>query len=164
MNLLYILTTAIVLAISGCTGAGSGTLTVQVTDLPGDIADFAHLNVTVTSIDVTMKDGSHESYSPSNATFDLTTLATGNLSTLFKDSVKAGEYTKLSLRVADGQGTLRADGTHVTVKAPGGTLSSEQKFTVDSGEETTFVFDIIVHMEGNGDYILQPNVTGIRVE
>ncbi|MEK6974903.1 MAG: DUF4382 domain-containing protein [Candidatus Thermoplasmatota archaeon] len=150
------------LALSGCSSNGEGTLQVQVTDLPGDIADFSALPVTVSSIELTMKDGGKESYAPSDGTFDLTTLVNGNTTTLFKDDVKAGNYTRLALKVRDATGTLKSGG-QVAVTTPGGTLFLEQAFTVKEGEETNFLFDVVVHKEGNGQYIFQPNASGSRV-
>ena len=161
MNAIHVLSAALLLGLAGCSASGSGTLAVQATDLPGNIADFSSLNVTVTAIEVTMQGGGQTSYAPSHGSFDLTKLTNGNLTTLFKDSVKVGNYSKLSLRVSDANGALKTGG-RATVKAPGGALSVEHSFTVKAGKETTFVFDVVVHMEGDGSYIFQPNATGIR--
>ncbi len=163
MNMNHVLSAGILIALAGCTaGSGTGTLTVQATDLPGDIADFRWLNVTVTSIDLTLKDGGHSSYAPSNGTFDLAQLTSGNVTTLFRDDVKSGNYTKLSLKIADATGILTTGG-EVSVKAPGGTVFLTTAFTVKAGAETTFLFDVVVHQEGNGDYIFQPNASGSRI-
>ncbi|MHB8632884.1 MAG: DUF4382 domain-containing protein [Thermoplasmatota archaeon] len=149
--------------LAGCTSSGTGTFTLHATDAADNIGDFQSLTVTVTSIDLTMKDGGVTSYTPASPTFDLTKLTSGNTTTLFHDQVKAGNYTRLELKVQDANGVLTAGGT-TTVKAPSGTLFVDQPFTVGSGQETKFTFDIQVHREGNGDYIFKPNAGGSHLE
>jgi hypothetical protein len=150
------------LTLAGCLSSGSGTLDVQATDAPDNLDDFRHLNVTVTSIVIRMKDGGDKSYTPSSSTFDLTTLNGGTTKSLFKDDVPAGNYTRLELKVQDAMGDLKAGGS-VAVKAPSGTLFLNRGFTVEEGKTTTFVFDIQVHKLGNGGYNFQPNASGSKV-
>jgi hypothetical protein len=146
--------------LSGCTSSGTGTLNLHVTDAPDNIGDFSSLNVTVEKITLTGKDGKSKEYAPSNATFDLTQLTNGNLTTLFRGSVDAGNYSKLELSIKDAKGVLRAGNASVDVKAPGGKIFLTTSFEVAEGKETDFTFDIQVHQEGNGSYIFQPNATG----
>jgi hypothetical protein len=155
--------TLVAALLAGCSSGGTGTFTLKATDAPDNIGDFKSLNVTVTSIDLTMKDGGQKSYAPSHGTFDLTQLTSGNTTTLFHDQVTAGNYTRLELKIKDATGVLKAGGT-VSVKAPSGTLFVNTAFTVDSGKETTFTFDIQVHQEGNGSYIFKPNASGSHVQ
>jgi len=144
---------------AGC-ASDQGTLAVQVTDGPANIDDFTSLNITVSSIDIQGDGGSH-SYTPAHPTFDLTKLTSGNTTTLFKDSVASGNYSRLELHITSAVGQLKAGG-QVDVKAPSGTLFVEQRFTVGGGATTTFTFDIHVVKKGSGDYGLQPNVSGSR--
>ncbi|MEA3202494.1 MAG: hypothetical protein QOI63_160 [Thermoplasmata archaeon] len=150
----------VIASLAGCAGSDTGTFTLHATDAPDDIGDFSALTVTVTSIDLTMKGGGVTSYAPSSSTFDLTKLTSGNTTTLFHDQVKAGNYTRLELKVQDASGILKAGGKAAAVKAPSGTLFVLQDFTVAAGRETTFTFDLQVHMEGNGSYIFKPNAGG----
>lgn len=157
------------LALSGCMGGdGTGQMNLHVTDAPDDIGDFSFLNVTVTKIVLKAKDDKSTdenktdaklTFAPATATFDLTKLTSGNVSTIFKDQVPAGSYTKMTLYVQDAQGTLQ-DGTSVPVKAPSGRLFVTTDFTVEEGKETDFLFDIQVHKTGNGEYQFKPNATG----
>lgn len=149
--------------LAGCasnSGASTGTLRLQVTDAPDAIGDFSALNVTVEKITLTAKDGKDKDYEPSNGTFDLTRLVNGNMTSLFAGKVDAGNYTKLTLHVKDAKGTLKSGGQSVDVKAPSGQLFVNGGFEVAEGKETSFVFDIQVHQQGNGGYIFQPNATG----
>jgi len=151
------------LALSGCTGSGDGTLTVQATDAPDNIADFSSLTIEVSSIDVTGSDGVH-SYTPATSSFDLTKLTNGNTTTLFHGAVANGTYSKVEFVVAKATGTLKSSGQSVDLTAPKGSIFLTQQFTVGSGQETTFLFDIHVVAKGNGSYALAPNAGGSRVK
>jgi hypothetical protein len=147
--------------LAGCASSGTGTLDVQATDAPDNLGDFSSLTVTVSSIDVQGEGGSH-SYAPSHPSFDLAKLANGNTTSLFRDAVAAGNYTRIEFQVSGATGVLKADGSSIAVKAPGGTIFLNQRFTVGGGQVTTFVFDLHVVKKGNGDYSLQPNASGSR--
>jgi hypothetical protein len=110
------------------------------------------------------KDGAEKnaSYAPASPTFDLVKLVSGNLTTLFRDTVPAGNYSKLELVVSSAQGVLKAGGQTVQVKAPKGSIFLTTKFTVEAGKEVDFLFDVHVVAKGNGDYSLQPNATGSK--
>jgi hypothetical protein len=157
MRILALLSLAVLLA--GCTSSGTGTLNLHVTDAPDAIGDFAFLNVTVEKITLTPKDGKAKEYAPSHATFDLTQLVGGNLTTLFAGKVDAANYSKLELTISNATGVLK-NGSTVSVKAPSARLFLTTSFEVAEGKETDFTFDIQVHQEGNGDYIFSPNATG----
>lgn len=157
MRPLLALAPALVLALlTGCTSSGNGTLAVRATDAPDNLGDFSSLNVTVSSITLTKSDGGTKDYAPSAGTFDLTKLTSGNTTTLFSGAVDNGNYTKLTLHVGNGAGTLTS-GAAQSVKAPGDQLFLTSPFEVASGKTTTFTFDIQVVKRGNGDYNFQPN-------
>ncbi|MHB8603698.1 MAG: DUF4382 domain-containing protein [Thermoplasmatota archaeon] len=146
--------------VAGCTSSGNGTLTVAATDAPDNLGDFSALTVTVSAIEVFGANGP-TSYAPSTPTFDLTKLTSGNVSTLFSGPVPPGNYSKLQLDISSGTGTLKSGGA-ADVKAPGGKLFLALAFTVASGKETKFTFDIQVVKLGNGGYNFQPNATGSK--
>jgi len=150
------------LALSGCTGSGDGTLTVQATDAPDNLGDFSSLTIEVSSIDVTGPHGV-QSYTPATSSFDLTKLASGNTTTLFHGSVANGTYSKVEFVIAKATGVLKSSGQSVDVGAPKGSIFLPQQFTVGAGQETTFLFDIHVVAKGNGAYALAPNAGGSRV-
>ena len=146
-------------ALAGCSSGSTGTLHVQATDAPGAIDDFQSLLVTVDTIEIRDGNGTH-SYEPANATFDLVKLTNGNLTTLFKDEVPAGTYSRMELVISGIEGTLTS-GAEVEVKAPKGSIFLPIKFTVEAGQQTDFLFDIHVVKTGQG-YNLQPNAAGSR--
>lgn len=148
-------------SLAGCTGSGeTGTFTLHATDAPDNIGDFSFLNVTVDSIALTSKDGEKHDYNASAETFDLTKLTSGNTTTLFSDDVPVGNYTRLDLHISNATGTLAADHSTVSVKAPSGRLFLNTAFEIDAGKETVFLFDIQVNKLGNGDYQFTPNADG----
>lgn len=149
--------------LSGCASSGTGTLDVQATDAPDNLGDFANLMITVSSIDVQGSGGAH-SYNPSHPTFDLTKLKDGNTTSLFRDQVAVGNYSKMEFKISSAVGILNSNGTQVDVKVPSGTMFVNQHFAVSEGSTTTFVFDIHVVRQGNGGYSLQPNASGSKVK
>ncbi len=150
------------LSLAGC-ASSEGTLGVHVTDAPGAIGDFTSLTITVSAIELKDKDGGGStSFAPASPTFDLVRLLNGNLTTLFRDSVPAGNYSKLELVIASAQGVLKSGGT-VEVAAPKGSIFLPTQFTVKGGGNVDFLFDIHVVAKGNGAYSLQPNAGGSRV-
>ena len=167
---LPLLLVTVVLAVSGCMGGdATGRMNLHVTDAPDNIGDFASLNVTVTKIVLKAKDDKETdenktdaklTFAPASATFDLTKLTGGNVSTIFSGDVPAGNYTKMTLYVEDAQGVLRSNGTTVPVKAPSGRLFLNTDFAVEEGKETDFLFDIQVHLTGAGEYQFKPNADG----
>ena len=155
------------LLLSGCSGSGSGNLSLHATDAPDNIGDFSSLMIEVDEILVKHKgsDGGEKeaSYEAASSSFDLTKLTSGNVTTLFSKPVEAGNYTRIELVIAKATGTLKADNRTVEVKAPKGSLFVNQHFTVGDGSDVHFLFDIHVVAKGNGEYSLQPNGGGSGV-
>jgi hypothetical protein len=160
VSLAAVLSLALLSVLSaGCTSK-SGTLAVQATDAPDDIGDFSSLTVHVDRISVHGEGISNKSYTPSSPTFDLAQLHDGNLTTLFNGSVAAGTYTYLEMHIQSASGVLKSDNSTVQVTAPSSRIFLNTHFTVQDGQQTTFVFDVQVHQVGNGDYQLKPNAAG----
>ncbi|MCA1811202.1 MAG: DUF4382 domain-containing protein [Halobacteriales archaeon] len=138
---------------------------MHATDAPDDIGDFSSLTIQVARINLKGggAGGANSSYAPATSSFDLTKLTNGNLTTLFKDQVPAGNYTYLEIEVSSATGVLKAGGKSVDVKAPSNRIFLNTHFEVKAGQETDFLFDIQVHMVGNGDYQLKPNAGGSHV-
>lgn len=149
--------------LAGCT-SGTGTLTVHATDAPDNLGDFSSLTVQVAHINLQDAGGKAQSFTPATSSFDLTKLKNGNLTTLFHDQVPAGNYTYLEIEISSATGVLKATGQSVDVKAPSNRIFLNTHFEVKAGQETNFVFDVQVHMVGNGDYQLKPNATGSHVQ
>ncbi|GGL29437.1 hypothetical protein GCM10009037_11370 [Halarchaeum grantii] len=171
-SLLAIALVALV-ALAGCsTGPGggggangeTGTMTVYLSDQPGAIEQFDHLNVTVTSVGVHAvndSDGGNESgewiRQNVSGTYDLTELRGENATVLGALDLPNGTYNNVFVSVSNVNGTLD-DGSHPAVKLPSNRLHVQKNFTVGAGEESHFVFDVMVHETGDGKYVLRPNV------
>ncbi|WP_267641623.1 DUF4382 domain-containing protein [Haloarchaeobius amylolyticus] len=107
-------------------------------------------------------------YEVDSKTVDLTELRGANASKLADFQVQSGEYDKVFVYVSNVEGTLK-NGEKVNVKLPSGKLQINKAFTVQEGENTQFVFDIMIHKAGNsGKYVLRPVIsesgTGDQVE
>lgn len=154
---------AALLALAGCSsavftgddGTGTGTVNFYVSDQPGAIEDFDHLNVTIDEVTFVRADGNQTTYD-ANATVDLTRLKGANASLIEQYEVEDGNYTKVFLSVEAIDGTLTS-GESADVKLPSEKLQLNENFTVGDGDEVDFVYDInVVKRGGSGSYNLLP--------
>ncbi len=134
-----------------------------ISDQPNDIGDFAHLNVTISSIGVqTASDNSSWlQFSPDIGTVDLTTLQGKNAQEIWSANVTPGQYNKVFIYVSEVEGILASPSANGTanVKLPSGKLQISTPFTVSDNTTTSFVFDVTVIKAGNsGKYILKPQI------
>lgn len=151
--------TATLGALAGCAGGSStGTLAARVSDMPGDIADFTSLEVTVAAVWVSPAGGERVRRAfEEPATLDLTEL-TGEASALAGEvELETGEYETLQLDVTDTSATLE-DGGSATVEVPGDApLTFNAAFEIRADERTTFTADFTPVARGQaGSYGLQP--------
>lgn len=160
-------------ALAGCsTGPGgsggangqTGTMTVYLSDQPGAIDEFEHLTVTVSSVGVHAVNGSENDTESGewiernvSGTYDLTELRGENATALGALDLPNGTYDNVFVHVSAVNGTLD-DGSHPDVKLPSSKLHVRENFTVGAGEDSHFVFDVMVHETGNGKYVVRPNV------
>ncbi|MFC7176835.1 DUF4382 domain-containing protein [Halosegnis marinus] len=115
-------------------------------DQPGAIDDFDHLNVTLEEVTFVAADGNETTFD-ANGRVDLTELRGANASLVEEYDVEEGNYTKVFLGVAAVNGTL-TDGSSADVKLPSEKLQLNSNFTVGNGEEVDFVYDINVVKRG----------------
>lgn len=155
---------AALLALAGCSsflgaaGGGTGTVNFYVSDQPGAIDDFEHLNVTVDSVTFVRANGNRTTYD-ANETVDMTRLEGSNATLIEAYEVEAGNYTKVFLSVADVDATFAGDASG-DVKVPSEKLQLTQNFTVESNESVDFVYDVMVTKAGDsGTYVLRPVVS-----
>lgn len=184
------LAVAAALLLAGCTGAFSGdgaadgTVHVYVSDEPGAIGEFEHLNVTITSFSLRSAeptdghddDGHHRhrhhggnwtTYEINETTVDLTRLQGANASLLHAVDVPDGEYTAVSVEVADVNATLENGETPKKVNVPNDRLVVPKEFTVGDNESVEFVVDAVVkERRENETYVVKPNLdaSGTDVE
>lgn len=91
-----------------------------------------------------------------NVTVDLTAYQGANATRLTQFAVPNGTYEQAFISVERVSGTLTS-GEMVDVKLPSNTLRLNHEFTVGTGEQIDFVFDITVFAAGSsGKYILKP--------
>jgi|GEM_PF-1554769 len=160
------LAVAALLVTAGCTGllgsadSGDGTVSMYVSDQPGAIDDFAHLNVTVTEVAVHPANATpNESWvtrDVDDRTVDLTRLRGENASLLGNLTVPPDTYETVFVRVSGVNGTLTS-GASADVRLPSERLRLHSEFTVEADETVPFVYDVRVHETGRGDYVLRPN-------
>jgi len=169
--------------LAGCAGEASatGTLATQVTDQPGDIADFESCVVTIQGIWVkpseddgtdadgdsddseteTAADQSEEDVDESDGReyhefdepqeSDLVELQDGNTQLVDERDLEAQSYEFLQLDVTGVDGTL-ADGGEAEVDTPGNApLQFNERFEVRDGQTTTFTGDFTPVKRGQTD-------------
>jgi len=146
-------------------------MALYLSDQPGSIDDFSHLNVTVTSVGVhrTNATGNRSNDTGQwitrnlSGTFDLTQLRGENASMLTSLDLPNGTYNNVFVYVSAVNGTL-TDGSQASVELPSSKLHIATQFDVGAGEQSHFVFDVMVHSAGgsgkNAKYLIRPNVKG----
>jgi hypothetical protein len=169
----------------GTSGDAVGTINFYISDQPGAIEDFEHLNVTVSQVefrragsedddedgstptdntattsagatDEEMDDSGVQRFDIDDRTVDLTRLKGDNATLLEEFEVENGTYTQVRISVSDINGTL-TDGSSADVKLPSEKLRINQQFVVGNNESVDFVYDITVIKRGqSGSYNIQP--------
>lgn len=169
--------TAGMVGLAGCTGGNAtGTLATQVTDQPGDIADFESVVVTIVGMWLGSADADgateddeavdreyHEYDEPETA--DLVDLQGENTALVDEREVEVSTYDFLQLDTDGIEATLE-NGDAATVEVPGeAPLIFNQEFDVREDARTVFTADFTPVKRGQtGSYVLQPVPDGITVE
>jgi hypothetical protein len=164
--------------LAGCIGGGStGTLATQVTDQPGDIADFESCVVTIVGMWLGPEDAEagdeedgestereyYEYDEPQEA--DLVDLQGENTSLVDERELETATHAFLQLDT-DGIDATLEDGSSATVETPGeAPLTFNQEFEIREDTRTVFTADFTPVKRGQtGSYVLQPVPDGITVE
>lgn len=170
--------TAGIVGLAGCLGSGeTGTLTTQVTDQPGDIADFESCVVTIVGMWLGPQEaeaGDEEGEEPSDREYyeydepqeaDLVELQDGNTQLVDDRELEVATYEFLQLDT-DGIDATLEDGSSATVEVPGeAPLTFNQQFEVREDTRTVFTADFTPVKRGQtGNYVLQPVPDGIAVD
>lgn len=195
----YLKTAGIVAAgtvgLAGCSGTASatGTLATQVTDQPGDIADFESCVVTMQGLwiksaegddataqegtitdsetiveqeegDIDESDGREYHEFDDPQEADLVELQNGNTDLIDERELDVGTYEFLQLDVTGVEGVL-AEGDEAEVDTPGGApLQFKHPFEIREEEVTTFTGDFTPVRRGQTErYLLQPVARGMEV-
>ena len=170
--------TAGIAGLAGCVGDGpAGTLATQVTDQPGDIADFESCVVTIVGMWLGTDDadaGGEDDEEPSGReyhecdepqTADLVELQGENTQLVDERELDTGGYEFLQLDT-DGIDATLENGDSADVTVPGeAPLTFEEPFEIREDTRTTFTADFTPVRRGQaGGYVLQPVAQGITVE
>ncbi|MEF8881731.1 MAG: DUF4382 domain-containing protein [Halapricum sp.] len=165
-------------SLAGCSGdKATGTLATQVTDQPGDIADFESCAVTIVGMwlgpegaEAGDEDGEepadreyHEYDEPQEA--DLVELQDEATQLVDERELETATYEFLQLDIDSVDATLK-DESDATVEVPGeAPLTFNQAFEVREDTRTVFTGDFTPVQRGpDGSYVLQPVAQGITVE
>ncbi|MFW5919810.1 MAG: DUF4382 domain-containing protein [Halanaeroarchaeum sp.] len=169
--------TAGIVGVAGCLGGSeTGTLATQVTDQPGDIADFESCIVTVVGMWLGPEGaeaGDEEDEEPADREYyeydepqeaDLVELQGENTELVDERELDVSTYEFLQLDTDGVEATLE-DGSSATVEVPGqAPLTFNEQFEVRENTRTVFTADFTpVNRGGTGRYVLQPVPEGITV-
>jgi hypothetical protein len=138
-----------------------GNFAFLVSDEVNAISDFQKLDLSI--FKVTLYLGGDEEkrieFKPDIQMVDLTNLQGNRAQEIWKGDVPEGEYNKVFLEVSQVSGILRDSGEEIEIKLPSGKLQVSKPFIVESGEVTSFVYDLTVVKAGqSGQYILKPQI------
>lgn len=170
--------TAGMVSLAGCSGDNAtGTLATQVTDQPGDIADFESCVVTIDGMwlgpegaeagdedDEEPADREYHEYDePQEA--DLVELQDEATQLVDERELETTTYEFLQLDIDSVDASLE-DGSDATVEVPGeAPLKFNQSFEIREDTRTVFTGDFTPVQRGQaGGYVLQPVAQGITVD
>jgi hypothetical protein len=156
-------------AVCGCsksTSPGFGTISLKMTDAPGD---FQEVNLEIIEISAHLGDdsdpaGGWQVLRTDSMDVDLLTLRNGVFTTLAVAQVPAGHYTQVRLKLGAGS-NLVIDGVTYPIKVPSGLQSGYKlvgPFDVPANGLVDLALDLdaarSIVLTGAGDYILKPTV------
>ena len=154
---------------TGCITTEQGTLTLKITDAPGNF-NISEALVTISYVEVHIAAGGNNSSSAEWVTvvnesqqFDLILLenVTDILATTTLD---VGIYTQIRLHISEALVTI--DGVQYDLEIPSETVKLVNQFIIQAEETTTLILDFdiqeSIHKTGNDEYILQPTIKVIE--
>jgi hypothetical protein len=163
----------LLLAVFGCskssTAPGFGTISLRMTDAPGD---FQEVNLAITQVSAHLEGGVAESDSMNGwqvlrseaIDVDLLTLRNGVFTTLALAQVPAGHYTQVRLKLAAGSNVV-IGGVTYPLTVPSGMQSGYKlvgSFDVPANGLLDLVLDFdaarSIVLTGSGKYLLKPTV------
>lgn len=170
--------TAALASFSGCIGRGqAGTLATQVTDQPGDIADFESCVVTITGMWLgpeEARSGEADDVDPAGREYyaydepqeaDLVQLQDGETQLVDERELNVASYEFLQLEI-DGIDAVLENGSEATLEVPGAApVTFNESFRIRAETRTVFTADFTPVRRGQTDeYVLQPVPEGISIE
>jgi hypothetical protein len=166
---------AVVILMTGCSSdqasaPGYGTMTVRMTDDPGD---FDQVNLVITQVSARVEDFDTDTTDVDDDgewivlendpdTFDLMTLQNGHFATIGSALVPAGHYTEVRLKLGSGSNVVVDGVTHPLVVPSGmqSGLKLKGSFDVPAGGVLDISLDFdagrSIFQTGTGQYMLKP--------
>lgn len=149
---------------TGCISNEKGTLTLKITDAPGDL-NISEALVTISYVEVHIAAGGNNSSAEwvtvinESQQFDLIQLV--NVTDILSSTIlDVGIYTQIRLHIAEALVTI--DDVQYDLEIPSGTVKLVHQFIIKSGNTTTLILDFdiqeSVHKTGSDKYILQPTI------
>ncbi|MFE3845396.1 DUF4382 domain-containing protein [Thermoplasmatota archaeon] len=155
--------------LGGCIDSGNGTLTLQITDAPGDL-NITEALVTISGIEVHLAAGGNNNTTAEwkmvveeSQTFDLVGIR--NVKELLgSKNLSAGVYTQIRLHIDEALVTI--NGSQYDLQIPSESIKLVKGFRIIDGETTTLTLDFdvneSVHKTGSDKYIFQPTIIVIQ--
>lgn len=139
-----------------------GNFVFLISDEVNAIGDFQELNISIS--EVTLYLGGEEEkrieFRPEVQAVNLADLQGNRAQEIWRGDVPEGEYIKVVLEILQVSGVLLGSGEEIEIKLPSGKLQISKQFNVESGELTSFVYDLTVVEAGqSGQYILKPQIS-----
>lgn len=149
---------------TGCISNEKGTLTLKITDAPGDL-NISEALVTISYVEVHIAAGGNNSSAEwvtvinESQQFDLIQLV--NVTDILSSTIlDVGIYTQIRLHIAEALVTI--DDVQYDLEIPSGTVKLVHQFIIKSGNTTTLILDFdiqeSVYKTGSDKYILQPTI------
>ncbi len=149
---------------------GPGSITVELTDEPGDIVEA---NVTIERVELVSAQDSIVVLSTETQTLDLLTLQDGVTETIAEADLPQGVYDQMRFVVAESSTIRLDDGTELDLTVPSGTETGIKiilpAFQVTSGDDEVTVLldfsvaDSFVRAGASGMYLFKPVVRAERI-
>lgn len=149
-------------ALSGCTYEGTGTLVLQITDAPPEL-DISKALVTISSIEVHLIGSGWYPIVENNKTFDLIAIKDVK-EFLGSVNLSAGHYSQIRLYIDTALITI--DGIENNLTIPSKKINLISPFQIEANQTTTLTLDFdvqeSVHPTGQGKYIMRPTIKVIQ--
>ncbi len=153
---------------TGCISNEKGTLTLKITDAPGDL-NISKALVTISYVEVHIAAGGNNSSAEwvtvinESQQFDLIQLV--NVTDILASTLlDVGIYTQIRLHIAEALVTI--DDIQYDLEIPSKTVKLVCQFIIEPENTTTLILDFdiqeSVHKTGSDKYILQPTIKVIE--
>ena len=153
---------------TGCISNEKGTLTLKITDAPGDL-NISEALVTISYVEVHIAAGGNNSSAEwvtvvnESQQFDLIQLV--NVTDILASTLlDVGIYTQIRLYIAEALVTI--DDVQYDLEIPSKTVKLVCQFIIEPENTTTLILDFdiqeSVHKTGSDKYILQPTIRVIE--